>query len=214
VTASFARLIPFAAFWFVAVITPGPNTLLFTWVALSQSRSTTLALIGGILGCGVLWAFGGLFGLVWAMGRFPNFFQAAQVVGGLYIGWRGFVLLRQSRSARTPDATVRPRIAQLLPKRAFRMGFLTNLSNPKSLAFVSSLFATTDVARGPLWLGLTGIALMLSMSAGYYALLYALFARPGFLIAYRNSQRLIEGLAGFFFVIFGTELILSGGRWI
>jgi len=29
-------LIPFAAFWLVAVLTPGPNMLLFTWLAVSK----------------------------------------------------------------------------------------------------------------------------------------------------------------------------------
>jgi threonine/homoserine/homoserine lactone efflux protein len=210
VTPGLDALLPFAAFWFVAVMTPGPNTLLFTWIALTQTRETTLAVIAGILSCGILWAFGGLFGLVWIMRSFPTLFKAVEILGGIYIGWRGIVLLRHWWTHKAREIPGLKAAAQISPARAWRMGFLTNLSNPKSLAFVASLFATTSVAKGPLWLGLLGIAVMLSMSAGYYFTLYGLFSRPGFLTLYRSWQNRIEAMAGLIFVFFGGELILRG----
>jgi threonine/homoserine/homoserine lactone efflux protein len=88
------------------------------------------------------------------------------------------------------------------------MGFLTNLSNAKSFAFVTSLFASTQIARGPLWLGLSGVALMVTMSAAWYVALMALFASPAFAERYRKARRPIEAAAGAIFLGLGADLVL------
>jgi threonine/homoserine/homoserine lactone efflux protein len=203
-----AALLPFAAFWLVAVFTPGPNTLLFTWLALSQPRPVVLAALAGILTCTTLWGLAGLFGLIWLTGQFPNAYHAVKVAGGLYLMWRGAMLVRQAFAGPGLPWEAGLRLAPMPPARAFRMGFLTNLSNAKSFAFVTSLFASTQIARGPLWLGLAGVALMVTMSGAWYVALMALFARPAFAESYRKARRAIEGVAGAIFLILGADLIV------
>src|SRR6478735_1519511 len=133
-------LIPFAAFWLVAVLTPGPNMLLFTWLAVSATRKVAAAAVAGIQSAMLIWAFAGLFGLAWFIERFPGAFQAVQVIGGLYLIWRGLVLAK-SAWAGGPGALRPLRPARdFTPRSAYRAGFLTNMSNPKTLAFVASLF--------------------------------------------------------------------------
>lgn len=203
-------LLPFAGFWLVAVLTPGPNMLLFTWLAVSAPRMVAVAAIAGIQSAMVIWAIAGLFGLGWFIERFPGAFQAVQVVGGLYLIWRGIALVR-SAWAGGPGALRPLRPARgFTPASAWRAGFLTNMSNPKTLAFVASLFATTSVVSGPLWLGLLGVALMIAMSLSYYLACLWLFTRPGALAAYARAERAITGAAGAIFAIFGLELLTSG----
>jgi threonine/homoserine/homoserine lactone efflux protein len=205
-------LLPFAAFWLVAVLTPGPNMLLFTWLAVSAPRKVAVAAIAGIQSAMLIWAFAGLFGLSWFIERFPGAFRAVQVVGGLYLIWRGFVLVRSAWTG-GPGAlrTLRP-ARDFTPQSAYRAGFLTNMSNPKTLAFVASLFATTSVIHGPLWLGLLSVLLMIAMSLGYYLACLWLFTRPGALAAYARSERFITGGAGAIFAFFGLQLLASGLR--
>lgn len=213
--AGLESLIPFAAFWLVAVLTPGPNMLLFTWLAVSAPRKVAVASVAGIQSAMVIWAFAGLFGLSWFIERFPAAFHAVQVLGGLYLIWRGIVLLR-SAWAGGPGAlrTLRP-AKDLTPASAYRAGFLTNMSNPKTLAFVASLFATTSVIHGPLWLGLLSVALMIAMSLSYYLACLWLFTRPGALAAYAKAERAITGGAGLIFAFFGLQLLTSGLRaWL
>lgn len=211
-TPGLESLVPFAAFWLVAVLTPGPNMLLFTWLAVSAPRKVALASVAGIQSAMVIWAFAGLFGLSWFIERFPAAFHAVQVLGGLYLIWRGVVLLR-SAWAGGPGAlrTLRP-AKDLTPASACRAGFLTNMSNPKTLAFVASLFATTSVIHGPLWLGLLSVALMIAMSLSYYLACLWLFTRPGALAAYARAERAITGGAGAIFAFFGLQLLTSGLR--
>jgi threonine/homoserine/homoserine lactone efflux protein len=205
-----ASLIPFAAFWLVAVLTPGPNMLLFTWLAMSRPRRVALACVAGIQTAMLIWALCGLFGLGWFIERFPGAFHAIQVVGGLYLVWRALVLARAAWSGGPGKLrTMRP-AGDLTPRSAYRAGFLTNMSNPKTLAFVASLFASTSVIRGPLWLGLTGVLLMIAMSVSYYLACLWLFTRPGALSLYSRSERAITAAAGAIFAAFGLQLLSSG----
>lgn len=201
---------PFAAFWLVAVLTPGPNVLLFTWLAMSKPRAIALAAVAGIQTAMLIWALAGLLGLAWFVERFPHAFHAVQVMGGLYLVWRGLVLGRAAWAG-GPGAlrTLRPS-ADFTLRAAYRAGFLTNMSNPKTLAFVASLFATTSVIHAPLWIGLAGVLLMIAMSASYYVACLWLFTRPGALAAYARSERMITAGAGVIFMIFGLQLLSSG----
>jgi len=79
-----------------------------------------------------------------------------------------------------------------------------------SLAFVASLFATTSVIHGPLWLGLADVALMLAMSASYCLICLWLLTRPGALALYARSERYITAGAGIIFATFGLQLLASG----
>jgi threonine/homoserine/homoserine lactone efflux protein len=203
-------LVPFAAFWLVAVLTPGPNMLLFTWLAVSKPRRIALATVAGIQSAMLIWALCGLLGLAWFIESFPHAFRGVQVVGGLYLIWRGFVLVR---SAWTGGAgalrTLRP-ASEFTPAGAYRAGFITNMSNPKTLAFVASLFATTSVIHAPLWIGLLGVALMIVMSGSYYLVCLWLLTRPGALAVYARAERGITAGAGVIFTIFGLQLLSAG----
>ncbi len=203
-------LIPFAAFWLVAVLTPGPNMLLFTWLAVSKPSRVALSCVAGIQSAMLIWALSGLFGLAWFIESFPGAFRAVQVVGGLYLIWRGSVLMRSAWAGGPGQLrTMRPG-TEFTPHSAYRAGFLTNISNPKTLAFVASLFATTSVIHGPLWLGLAGVALMLAMSASYYLICLWLLTRPGALALYARSERYVTAGAGIIFATFGLQLLASG----
>ena len=132
------------------------------------------------------------------------------MLGGLYLLWRGAVLMR-SAWAGGPGTlrTMRP-AGDFKPSTAYRAGFLTNMSNPKTLAFVASLFATTSVIHAPLWIGLIGIALMIAMSTSYYLACLWLFTRRGALAIYARSERYITAGAGIVFTLFGVQLVLNG----
>lgn len=208
--AGLESLVPFAAFWFVAVLTPGPNMLLFTWLAVSKPRAIALATVAGIQSAMLIWALAGLFGLAWFIESFPKAFHAVQILGGLYLIWRGFVLVRSAwQGGAGALRTLRP-TRDFTPASACRAGFLTNMSNPKTLAFVASLFATTSVIHAPLWIGLLGVALMIAMSASYYLICLWLLTRPGALSAYARAERAITAGAGIIFAVFGLQLLSAG----
>ncbi|HKH35229.1 MAG TPA: LysE family transporter [Beijerinckiaceae bacterium] len=161
-------LLTLAALWLIAVATPGPNVLFFTSVALSSPKATLMAAGAGILIGTAAWGLAGLFGLLWLFELFPALAVAVKALGGAYLAWIGFKIVRGSLRPPATDA-VAPDVP-LSPMRAFSLALATNLSNPKSLVFVTSLFAVTHLAEAPLSIGLTGVAIMTAMSTAYYCL--------------------------------------------
>ena len=158
-----------AGFWLLAAAAPGPNMLLFASIALSSGRAAVFgAGLGIIAGTGTL-ALAGLLGMFWILEAFPAVALALRIGGAAYIAWSGFWLLWGGvRPAAAASAAPGETFS---PKRAFVIALLTNLSNAKSLFFLSSLFAATRLAEKPLAVGLAGVAIIVSMSAVFYVLL-------------------------------------------
>lgn len=197
-------LLSLVALWIVAVLTPGPNVLFFTSVALSSSaRALAAAGLGVVLGT-VLWGVAGLIGLLWLFELFPALAFAVKLLGGLYLAWIGFKILRGSL-ARTASPEATPRTAPFSPWRAFSLGLATNLSNPKSLVFVTSLFAVTHLAEAPPAIGLAGVAIMGAISGAYY-LAYGFLLR---LTPLRQGYGKAKQVLG---VVIGAAMMAFGGR--
>jgi len=162
-------LLALAGLWLIAVVTPGPNMILFMAVGLSSPTPSVIAAAAAIVIGTCLWGLAGLFGLFWLFELFPAAAMAVKVAGGLYLAWMGFGLIRRNL-APAPE-TAREPAAMLTPRRAFFTGLATALGNPKSLVFVSSLFAVTRLAEQPLAVGLAGVGVMIVMSTLYYVTL-------------------------------------------
>jgi threonine/homoserine/homoserine lactone efflux protein len=162
-------LILLASLWLIAVITPGPNMVLAMAVGLSSPPSSTLAVVAAILLGTFCWGLAGLLGLFWLFELFPAAAVAVKVAGGAYLAWMGLTLMRRNISP--PAETHRAAAPMLTPRKAFVTGLATALGNPKSLVFVSSLFAVTHLAEQPVGIGLAGVAIMVAMSGVYYLVL-------------------------------------------
>jgi threonine/homoserine/homoserine lactone efflux protein len=196
----------FAALWLIAVITPGPNMLFFTSVALSSPRRALAAAgIGIVLGTAA-WGFAGLLGLLWLFETFPALAAAVKILGGLYLAWIGFRIVRTSAAgAATEHAAVR-NAAPLTARRAFSLGLAVNLSNPKSLVFVTSIFAVTRLAEAPLTIGLLGVVVMVAMSVAYYTAYGVILTATRFAEGEGRLKRLVGLVVGAAMMVFGARM--------
>lgn len=205
-------LLAVAAVWLVAVITPGPNALYFTAVALSSSTRATVAAGAGVVIGTLLWGFAGLLGLMWLLDRFPTVALALKLAGAAYLAWIGIGLLRKALSgpAGGGEAT-HARLPPIGARRAFVTALLTNLGNPKTLVFVSSLFAVSRLAEQPPLTGVSGVALMAAMSILYYTGLGTLLrrtARSGALDR-TPAGRIVQGAVAVMMIAFGGKLAVG-----
>ena len=202
-----ATLASVAGLWTVAVITPGPNFFLTVRTALGQSR---LAALGNVLGsaCGtVVWGLCGFFGLALLFQAAPWLYGLLKVLGGGYLIYLGFLLVirRSPPSLRAEDPTMA--LAGFFS--AWRRGLLTNLANPKTAAFVTSLFAASMPAEAPVWLGLTSVIVMTMLSIAWYAAVACMFSTPRFAGFYQLGHHWVDRLAGMVFMTFGARLIMN-----
>lgn len=202
-----ATLVSVASLWTVAVITPGPNFFLTVRTALGQSR---LAAFGNVSGsaCGtVVWGLCGFFGLALLFQAAPWLYGTLKLLGGIYLIYLGFQLVsrRSTHSLSAEDPTIAPTGIF----SAWRRGLLTNLANPKTAAFVTSLFAASMPADAPVWLGLTSVIVMTMLSIAWYAAVAFMFSTPQFAGLYQRGQHWVDRLAGMVFMTFGARLVVD-----
>jgi threonine/homoserine/homoserine lactone efflux protein len=202
-----ATLFSVAGLWTVAVITPGPNFFLNVRPAMAWSRTAALWNVLGIACGAVVWGLCGFFGLSLIFHAAPWLHGTLRVFGGGYLVYLGFKLVHKRVGVSTDD-DLRP-FSSVSALTAWRSGLLTNLSNPKTAAFVTSLFAARMPAAAASWLGLASVALMTMLAITWYTAVAYLFSAPRCAGLYQRGQHWIDRFAGMVFMAFEARLVVS-----
>ena len=191
-----------------AVAAPGPNTLLVTNMAAGGHRSAALWAAAGTGAGALIWVAATLGGASALFVAFPPLATALRWIGGFYLiflGGQALWSVWHSRAgARAPSA-----FAPNGAAGAFRRGLVTNLSNPKSLAYYLSLLVASAAPEAPLWVRLAGGAGMAAISLFWDMFLAWTFSRGPVQRAYRRVQPVIAGGTGLLMIGFGLALIVA-----
>jgi threonine/homoserine/homoserine lactone efflux protein len=152
-----------ATVWFVhllAAASPGPAILMAARTGVTQGFLTGMWLSFGI-GVGALfWAVAALFGMATLFHLAPSLLWAFKICGGVFLCWIAFQMWRHAAEPfEMPAEGVTPRS----PRSAFRLGVLTQLSNPKPAVFFGAVFVNTIPAgTGLPWIGLILVLVLLN----------------------------------------------------
>ncbi len=191
-----------------AIVSPGPNFILVTNTALGQSRRAGLLTALGVATGSGLFALAGLVGLLVLVHSIPYFALLTRFVGGGYLTWLGFDMLRHCRRKKTPEAAENaPR--ELSPLTSYRIGLLTNLTNPKAWAFYLSLFALLMNPEFPLWGKVVLNIAMFIISFTWYAIVAVLISSRRFQPVFLGLQPVIQGTLGVLLIIIGGKVLLG-----
>jgi threonine efflux protein len=185
------------------VMSPGPNFVAVTHRAISSSRPEVVAMVAGIALVNMLWASLALFGLAILISTLPWLFWSIKVAGGAYLVWFGVQLLKYSNEPLQAKKATSASGATL--KVALRDGIVTNLSNPKSMAFYASVFSgavPTDSTPETLMAMVTMVGIVATLWYGTVALT---LSAERMAELFRKGKLVIERCCGLF-------LILLGGR--
>lgn len=204
-----AFLLTVAGIWAVAAMTPGPNFLVVVRCALSGDRSLAFASVAGTVAGTLVWGLAGWLGVSAVFLAAPTAFILVKFIGGAYVVWLGLKLLWQARQSSKDPAPRSDDQLDLSLGKAFRLGLLTNLANPKSAVFVASLFAAALPADYHWSYGLTAVGIMVAISTTWYLLISVLLTNAVFGAAYHRARRRIDVLTGLVFVGFGAKLVTS-----
>lgn len=190
----------------LGVMSPGPNFVAVSHRAVVGTRSEALALVGGVALVSFLWASAALFGLGLLVGLWPFLFWGIKAGGAAYLVWFGLTLMRRASVPLPPDTAAPDRTSFL---RAFRDGIVTNLSNPKAVAFYASVFSA-GVPRGAGTATLAALAAMVPVIAATWYGSVALFLSTDRAAAvYRRGKPIIERSCGAFLVLLGLRQVLG-----
>lgn len=159
----------FALAALVLVLTPGPNMIYCISRTLCQGRKAGLVSLAGVLLGFVAHLLAAALGLTALLMAVPLAFDAIRLAGAAYLLWLAWQTVKPGGAA--------PFQTRELPVDStatlFRMGFLTNLLNPKVAMFYLSFFPQfIDPARGLVLLQTLQLgAVQMAISGGVNALL-------------------------------------------
>ncbi len=138
--------------------------------------------------------------------HFPWLLGGLKLAGGIYLLYLGITLWRGADHRLTPP--VRHRAAADTNWQAFRLGLLTNLTNPKAAVFYGSILAAFLTPDLPRWVKLTAIGILVANAAGWHVTLACLFSTAPARQIYDRIKPWIDRIAGSALGILGLRLML------
>ena len=147
-----SALVALMGVWFAAMASPGPDVVQIIRLGARSTRAAVWAAIGSTTGL-VVWTVASLAGLTALISAHPVILVALQVAGGGYLLWMAFSAISGGIKERWAPATVvgteksAPQPRGFTPDgiiklgTAYRMGLVSDLSNPKVVIFFGAIFA-------------------------------------------------------------------------
>lgn len=199
----------------LAQISPGPNMMAVSSVALSGGRRPGLLTAGGIATGVFIWSVLFAFGIGAVIDTIPQTLTAMKLLGGgyfLYLALKSLrSCLKRGPAQNDPDRNS----VQATPRlgfAAYRTGLLVVLTNPKAaLMWVAvSMFLASVHGAHP---ALVAIGLLAAISAMTIYGIYAVLFSTGIAVrTYRRFFQTIEAVFGAVFGIIGGRLLADGLR--
>lgn len=201
-------LFTICALHFVAQLSPGPDVLLIAKSAASTTRANTLKIIAGISAGIVVWVVLTLLGFTVLVEQFPWIQQVLMAVGGFFLakmGWAMFSggLKSLNQTANLEDGQA---LSQQKTENYFLLGLFTNLANPKTLIYFSSVFslALSSSASSNLKAHLAVIIPIQTFIV--FSLFMMIMSLPKIKALYQRSGSYIDVVSGALFLIFAIWL--------
>ena len=195
----------------LAVASPGPSTVLvIQTAAVSGRRAGLLAAFAMMLGA-LVWAAAALFGLQVLFARFDWLYLAFRIAGALYLIYLAYMLLRHA-GAPLPEADLsaaNPSAVRAGAWQGFLKALLLQLSNPKVMVFMGSIFISLLPAQPPSWMDATVLAIVAVNEFTWFALLALLFSGAAARAFYRRTKLWLDRLMGGVLGLLGARLLVS-----
>jgi threonine/homoserine/homoserine lactone efflux protein len=195
----------------LAVASPGPSTVLvIQTAAVSGRRAGLLAAFAMMLGA-LVWAAAALFGLQVLFARFEWLYLAFRIAGAIYLLYLAFMLLRHAGAPlpETDPSAANPSAVRAGAWQGFLKALLLQLSNPKVMVFMGSIFISLLPAQPPSWMDATVLAIVALNEFTWFALLALLFSGGAARVFYRRTKLWLDRLMGGVLGLLGARLLVS-----
>ncbi|MDC0737427.1 LysE family translocator [Cognatishimia sp. SS12] len=196
-------LTAFLASWLLclaAAMTPGPAVLMSARIGLREGLATGTALAAGIGAGAVFWASTALFGLSILFDYAPSLLIALKGLGAAYLCYLAY---KKWRHADEPMQAADTSIKARSKWAAFKLGVLTQLSNPKGPIFFGAVFAGTIPDSAPLWVLACLLGLIFTGETLWNIAVVRIFS-------FEKTRKGYTNLKGVFDRVFGGALAILG----
>ncbi|PWB13677.1 threonine transporter [Acinetobacter sp. AM] len=190
----------------LGAISPGPTFIYVAKNSIAISRKHGLFTA---LGTGTGAA---LFGLLAVMGlqaillAVPSAYLALKICGGIYLLWLAFKIIKH---AKEPMETTNGAAAPMSYKQAYRLGLITQMSNPKIAIVLASIFTALLPKDIPTYFYVVLPMLCFFIDAGWYSLVAVALSAEGPRKVYLKSKAIFDRVAGGVMTLLGLKLIFG-----
>ena len=190
----------------VALVSPGPDFVVACRNSLLYSRTIGIyTAVGFGLGICVHISYA-VFGLSWLIANNELIFTVIQYLGAFYlilIGIQSLWSFKSQIGQETPAASSR-----ISPFRAVRIGFITNVLNPKATLFFLSLFSTMlNPTVGELTLIVIAVLLVLTTII-WFSLVAILISHPRFTTVLKLYEKTVHQFFGVLLIGIGVIILV------
>ena len=192
-----------------AVMSPGPNFLIVLRNAMCFGSAAGVITSLGVVSAGSVFVTAGAVGAITLLSVNQDIAFIVRLLCGAYLVYLGIGYLRAARRADVAVCVERPDEIRVGWRRydCFVQGMLTNLLNPKAIAYYTTLFTVfTPVDLGMVKLMILGTGMMV-ISFIWYGLIALFIGRPRIRSGPGRAMRWIEGITGVILTGFGVKLL-------
>lgn len=161
----------------IGAVAPGPDFAMVLRQSIAHGRAPAIATSAGIASAILVHGAYTLLGIGLVVSQSILLFNVLKFAGAAYLLWLGISALRAPAPTEPESIDAPARRVMTLP-RAFGIGFLTNLLNPKAVLFFLSLFTTLVAAATPLPVKASYVAAMSVLLFTWFALVSVFFTTP------------------------------------
>jgi threonine/homoserine/homoserine lactone efflux protein len=190
----------------LVIVTPGPDTALTIRNTLWGGRPGGVFTAVGVGAGQATWTLATSAGIAALLIASEPVFRALRFAGAAYLAYLGVQAFRSALHGGA-DTVARSARRPLAARAALRQGLISNLTNPKMVAFFPALLPQFVPAGSGAFLGLFGLGLLFSSLTLLWLSAYALaVAKTGDLLRRGPVRRLLEATTGLVLIGLGVRL--------
>lgn len=203
-----AAILSIAVTLALGAMIPGPSFILTARTSLAVSRRDGLATAVGMGVGGVFFSVIALLGLLAILSAVPLLHLVLKVLGGAYLVYLGYRIWRGARQTLAIElASLQCCASQ--PGRSFVLGFITQVSNPKTAVVYAGVFASflpQDIPP-PVLVALP--IMVFAIETIWYSVVALALSAPSPRACYLASKAWIDRTAGAIMALVGLKLIIE-----
>ncbi len=194
----------------LAVISPGPDFAALTRNALRYSQKAGFWTAAGLATGILVHVTYSLIGIGYIIASSIVLFSILKTVGACYLFYIGWKMLKSKSD--NHSATITQERKSISAFAAYKMGFLTNVLNPKATLLFFSLFSQVVSVTTPLSIKVIMGAEMSVVTFLWFGFLSLVISRNVVRKTLNRFQHQIERFTGAVLILFGVRLALSKVR--
>lgn len=213
--AALPALAGIAAVHLLAVASPGPTMAVVMSHALGAERREAVLVALGVLTATFIWATLAAAGLGAVLRSSPHLYRGLQYVGAAYLIYLGAKMLigtlrARGMNAANDNAAGSANMARVHGFAAYRTGFITNITNPNTIAYFAALFGVlipTDGSRTLFW---SAVVIVLGVSTLWWICVVLFFSFGPIRSFYMRIRPIADVVMGVMLVGIGVRLAAGG----